>query len=456
MNPPPPRPLVVLWVAVMIATASGCQFFSPQEGEGNVLPLSPDATRATKHPHATVAPNGDVVVVWGLVSAVGEANIALLRLTGKGSLDPVRVNQKTDSAVVGRQVGPRVGVTTSGEVFVSWVDRAADVSGDIVVARSSDGGRTFGSPVKVNDDTSSAGQEYHDLVVLPDDTLAVVWLDERDAAPGYPNQKQVYFARSFDGGRSFEENRRLTDSPHGVCPCCRPSLATGPASENATLHVVYRDRLGEDLRVRVRSLRNGRTFGSVVDVPSPPWKYQACPIDGPGLAVTGDDLVVAWMDGATGAPTLWAARGSATSPPDRPLEKLGKLATTESNVQAHRPSIVVDSNAGAVAAWEDTEGRVWLRALGAPGDSENSAGAVANASTLLDQGTDGGRAHSVTLVLAPDGLHAFWCKDSGERVVSAALAGSEEGILGTSSLHHARLRFEKATPVEMLESGRIY
>src|SRR4030095_7912554 len=124
-----------------------------------------------------------------------------------------------------------------------WVDRARDPSGDILISSSEDGGLSFGSPVRVNADPGFAGQEYHDMAILPGGDVALVWLDERDAPDSKPNQKQLYAAASRDGGRSFGTNMKLTDSPEGVCPCCRPGLS---ASARGSLHVIYRDRVGGD------------------------------------------------------------------------------------------------------------------------------------------------------------------------------------------------------------------
>jgi len=379
--------------------------------------LAPGAR--VEEPHAVALPGGEIAVAWGAVRDDGTADILFARASEHGIGSPARVNPVEGSAVAGRQVGPRLAVPAGdrgrGRLFISWVDRGRDPSGDILLASSEDGGLSFGPPVRVNADTGLAGQEYHDIAVLPGgDGVAIVWLDERDAPESKPNQKQLYAAVSRDGGRSFGANLELTESSEGVCPCCRPGLS---ASARGSLHVVYRDRVGGDLVIRTRHLDPGSEgFSEPVTVSRVPWRTDGCPVDGPSvLAGSGDEVHVAWMDASEGAEALWYAvsgDGGQSFRPARPLVRPAAVAPA-AGAAGHETSCCHDSGeaqpgravlarrgaeGAPVVAWEDSSGSVWVAGSG-------DGGAMA----IRVAGSDRASARSATLAADDRGrIHVFF------------------------------------------------
>jgi len=102
--------------------------------------------------------------------------------------------------------GPR-----RGWVYCVWGDRRNDPS-DVIFARSIDGGRTWVSGVRVNDDALGNGkyQWMIAMAVSPNGRLDVVWYDTRDDAAD--RRSALYYANSLDGGFTWSVNRRLSDS----------------------------------------------------------------------------------------------------------------------------------------------------------------------------------------------------------------------------------------------------
>ena len=87
---------------------------------------------------------------------------------------------------------------------------------DVMIARSTDGGISWDAPVRVNDDESNYNwQWFGTMSVAPDGRIDVVWLDTRDASPG-TYESSLYYSYSFDGGETFSENERISESfdPH--------------------------------------------------------------------------------------------------------------------------------------------------------------------------------------------------------------------------------------------------
>ncbi len=81
---------------------------------------------------------------------------------------------------------------------------------DVMFARSTNGGLTFSSPVRINTDIGNTKyQWFGTMSVAPTGRIDVVWLDTRDN-PGY-NLSALYYSNSKDGGITWSPNERLSD-----------------------------------------------------------------------------------------------------------------------------------------------------------------------------------------------------------------------------------------------------
>ncbi|MBS0374369.1 MAG: exo-alpha-sialidase [Proteobacteria bacterium] len=172
--------------------------------------LPRDDNGAVVGPIGTVAPDGTQYVVWNeglnITLAVSRdggrsfapshpvVDVAAPYFGGAGSIPGLS-----------RAMGfPQVGVDPHGRaVYVCWSDfRHGDV--DVFVARSGDGGRHFGAPVRVNDDSlhDGADQFLQWMAVDPTDgAIYVQFYDRREDPTGH--RTRVSLARSTDGGRTF-------------------------------------------------------------------------------------------------------------------------------------------------------------------------------------------------------------------------------------------------------------
>ncbi len=143
----------------------------------------------------------------------------------------VRVN---DEVRMAHKLAPAIAVDEAGNVFVVWWDnRNGDY--DIYFSRSTDGGQTWSPDVRLNDDTSSAGQALPAIAAHDVGNVYVVWADQRTA-------RKIYFICSTDGGQTWSANVRVTDE-ESVSPWA-PAIAVDGAG-NA--YVVWEDhRNGND------------------------------------------------------------------------------------------------------------------------------------------------------------------------------------------------------------------
>lgn len=88
--------------------------------------------------------------------------------------------------------------------------------GDVMFSRSSDGGDTWSSPIRVNDDVSeTATQWFGTMSVAPNGRIDAVWLDTRDGQT-FSDSSALYYSYSTDQGNTWSVNEKLSDSfdPH--------------------------------------------------------------------------------------------------------------------------------------------------------------------------------------------------------------------------------------------------
>jgi len=182
---------------------------SPQTGKYTVQGSMP-----------AVAPNGDLYLAY-LDQSNTPANISLVKSSDGGQTfsKPLAasslntVNPVTGGNAVRDNSFPSVVVDRTGTVHITY-DAEPVLDGpdrsDVFYVRSTDGGHTFSSPVRLNDDATTTTQLFPSIAAAADGTLAVKWWDRRNDPAG-DNLTDVYMTISTDGGNSFSRNFRVTN-----------------------------------------------------------------------------------------------------------------------------------------------------------------------------------------------------------------------------------------------------
>lgn len=84
---------------------------------------------------------------------------------------------------------------------------------NVYFIRSSDGGATWSTPVRLNDDTPSPSsfQYFPMLSVAPNSRIDAVWYDTRNGTGSAPYRySQLYYSYSWDGGVSWSPNQPVS------------------------------------------------------------------------------------------------------------------------------------------------------------------------------------------------------------------------------------------------------
>ncbi|MCK4266827.1 MAG: Ig-like domain-containing protein [Thermoplasmata archaeon] len=106
---------------------------------------------------------------------------------------------------------PDIAVDSDGKIHVVWDDTRNDPGGippklDIYYANSTDGGITFNGDVMVNDGPPGSVPRDAPFVAIDDNNkIHVVWGDARNG------NYDIYYANSTDGGITFSSDRRIND-----------------------------------------------------------------------------------------------------------------------------------------------------------------------------------------------------------------------------------------------------
>jgi hypothetical protein len=250
---------------------------------------------ARSNAQVTLAADGDrVAAAWLASSDAGTDVFAAVSEDGGTRFGmPVRVNDIAGDAGGNGEQPPRV-VLKARTVTVVWVSKRQGVAG-IRATQSSDGGR----PVLPAQTVSPAGvcgaRGWESAAISDDGAVHAAWLDGRNAAPVMAGHHEHGVMRQDLVHAMWRPGEPVVESAvaDNVCFCCK----TGVATRGRDVFVVWRHLFAGGVRdvAIARSSDGGRTFGAPVRVSADNWKIDACPDDGPSLAIDdGGALHVAW------------------------------------------------------------------------------------------------------------------------------------------------------------------
>lgn len=310
-------------------------------------------------PSIGVDESGTIYVAWR-DGRKGNADIFFARSTDGGKTFSKNV-QLNDDRGAAYQGNPTMGVNAHGVVAVAWSD-ARNEKDDIYITVSRDQGRTFSKNRRVNDDPDAPAHSHPAVAVDQSGTVFAAWEDFRRG------NSDIYIARSDDGGKTFGPNRRVNDD-EGEAPQISPSLVTGPAGE---VYVAWGDfrnspvtlgpphsATGEEQRwdesrsgnadiYFARSSDGGKTFSANIRLNDDTGTAaQAFP----SLSVSSGGVVAAaWEDFRNGNSDIYLTKsadgGGSFTPNLRVNDDTGRADQTH-------PSLVLDSNASAFLIWTD-------------------------------------------------------------------------------------------------------
>ena len=308
-------------------------------------------------------------------------------------------NIKINDSIIRRRFYPSLAIDLSGNIYAVWHDeRNANRNRDIYFAKSTDGGATFGANVRVDDTgASSSAQCIPSIAIDKNGDIYVAWYDNRGGNP------DIYFAKSTDGGATFGANVRVDDTGVSSSAQAKPDITV---DKNGDVYIAWHDKRNGNHDIYFsKSTDGGATFGANVRVDDSGSLYRV-QID-PSIAVDDSgDIYIAWHDYRRRSHDIYFAKSTDGG------------ATFGVNVRVDRspsdsfqldPSLAMDKNGNIHIAWHDKRNDNFDIYFTKSTDSGATFGTNVR---VDDTGTTTGEQRNVAITVDSNGhTYAVW-KDS--------------------------------------------
>jgi hypothetical protein len=221
--------------------------------------VSPEPGDEASLPSVAVSPDHDVWIAYYSQIASAPA-IAVVRSTDQGQhfgppvvVAPLHLSlaagsfdgdlglqgQRPDgtTAPVGMYPSPQIAANpVTGALSIVYVDAAANDRANVYFVHSEDGGATWSTPLRVNDDATTNDQFLPSIAVSPDGTrLAVGFDDRRNDAANMVVERFAATAAVSGSTITFEPNFRVSAAPSPVLVGSDPYLKPDYFSIRSTM-----------------------------------------------------------------------------------------------------------------------------------------------------------------------------------------------------------------------------
>jgi len=234
--------------------------------------------------------DGKLLLTW---TANGVVSVGQSSDLGKTVTTTVKIAEHGKSLDVGSDARPQIVADKQGNVFLAYAFfKDSNWNAQINTARSSDGGKTFTSPVSLVQDNSS--QRFPSVLLRADNSIFISWIDKRlVAAAKQGGEKRlggsIAYSFSNDGGKTFQVEQFANQS---TCECCRIGGSLDPQDQPV---IAYRAIFSGGIRDQASQVISAKGAEPIRRVAEDDWKTDACPHHGPSIAVSGSGKFhVAW------------------------------------------------------------------------------------------------------------------------------------------------------------------
>jgi hypothetical protein len=254
-----------------------------------------------------------ITVVWTAKGSAGTKLLTARSVDGGRTFGRARLVPGTDAA--GNRGWEAVHAAPGGRVYAAWLDHRRLAAQDAAVA------------------TDHRHEGRHKMPAsATSDGVAMAQLSD-------------LFVAELGGGAAPNV------ATSGVCYCCKTAIASGPSG---ALYVAWRHVYPGNLRdiAFAVSRDGGRTFSQPVRVSEDRWEISGCPDDGPAMAVESTGRIhVVW-------PTVVVENGETVKALFHAMSDDGVTFSTRTRLpttgQANHPQIASTGRAALTVAWDES------------------------------------------------------------------------------------------------------
>ncbi|MDA2924620.1 glycoside hydrolase [Acidobacteria bacterium AH-259-L09] len=330
-----------LTAVLLLQAAGGGELPNPALSP-NVLEIKSPAGPGSGEANISTAPDGRVFLSWLEPSGDRYAFRFSVR-QGRGWSAPLTISSGQDWFVNWADF-PSLIALADGSLAAHWLVKSSGgtYSYDVYIARSSDGGQTWGKPMIPHRDGTPTEHGFVSLLPWGKSQLAAVWLDGREMAAGKG-------AREGHGGMNLRHIVIGADGLMGqeilldgrVCECCQTSAAMTPQGAI----VAYRDRSELETRdISVVRFVGGR-WSEPQTLHGDGWEIPGCPVNGPAVSAEGQQVAIAWFTAAKAVPRVYIVFSTDGG------QSFGKPVRIDEGHPLGRVDTVLLPHGGALVSW---------------------------------------------------------------------------------------------------------
>jgi len=208
---------------------------------------------------------------------------------GKTFSNKVKVNNQAQRIAAKGEARPKIGLGPQGNLYLTWTEGLSKpFAGYVWFARSLDGGKHFEQSKIVHQDRAEITHRFDALNVSPDGTITVAWVDKRDLVAANEAGKSYTGAAIY---YAVSKDNGNSFSPEKKladysCECCRIAMTTKP---NGTVVAMWRHVFaGGERDHMIAEIPTANQVPNLKRATFGHWKIDGCPHHGGALARGGD------------------------------------------------------------------------------------------------------------------------------------------------------------------------
>ena len=285
--------LTTLFLIVVIIS---CKNSSKEKNNeiNNLRPLASPADSLSAEPYLFTDKSGLVYLSW--IEKKEKKNWLKFSILKDEQWSPSFVISSGDNWFVNWADYPLLVADGSNNLVAHFLEKSekGTYTYDVKLITSADQGKTWSDPKILHDDGKKAEHGFVSMIQY-DDNYFISWLDGRNAAmEGEGGEHEGHHGQMTLRGAIIDKQGNKSSEwelDNRVCDCCQTSAAV---TTNGPI-VVYRDRSDQEIRdISIIRMVNGQWTAPKTIFPDN-WKIEGCPVNGPSVAATGNNLAVAWF-----------------------------------------------------------------------------------------------------------------------------------------------------------------
>ncbi|MCL7422649.1 MAG: glycoside hydrolase [Methylobacter sp.] len=231
--------------------------------------------------------------LWRLIPTDNAVFVDSSTDNGKTYGNPVKINSNTQKISTWPENPPAITVSASGRIHVLYYADEQQQSTSFF-SYSDDNGQTFSKPVLISDHADSAMHYMDQILVDNNNNIYTFWHDARDDRHSHHSATgalSLYYAVTDEPATAEFSNRFISG---GVCSCCRTAITFSPGGKPVILvRMVFPD--GTRDHALITMTQNGQ-WSKPQRTTHDDWKIDACPEHGPALSIdTQNRAHLAWF-----------------------------------------------------------------------------------------------------------------------------------------------------------------